>query len=179
MSFLIIGSERFALKNGENTLGGNGKHAVSAAALVPLSPFGMIIVTAGRPVTVRALQNDGALTMNGTTLTREPAELTHGARLEFGDLCLIYGELELLEHTSPALPALSGVASTAAPFRSLQRNDATANTGGRVTDLRRHVTYDVPAHGLRIGRDPSSHIVLASRAVSREHALITPSRSAT
>ena len=172
MSFLIIDNERFPLDNGEHVLGGEGKNAVPAPALRPLRPTAVITIAAGSPARIRALDTHG-LTIDGTALGREPRELAHGARLELGDLRLAYGELGLVGRTSPAEPSLRE--ATPNPFDNVQPNEPTADTGGRVTDLRTQRMYDVPRDGLRIGRDPSCHIVLASRVVSREHALIAPS----
>ena len=175
MSFLVIGTERFALEIGENVLGGGATNSVPARALSTLRPFAVIIIRPGMTAMIRALDDSGRLTIGGAVLGDRPRELQHGAHMEIGEVRITYGELALLERTSPAVRSVSDHEWKRRTFAAVQQNEPTADTGGRVIHLHTHARYEVPAEGLRIGRDPGCHIVLASRAVSREHAVIAPS----
>lgn len=171
MSFLIIGSERFALEYGDTILGGRGDKALGAEALGRLQPFAIVTCALDAPATIRAI---GALpvTVSGDPLRREPDVLQHGDRIDVSGLSLAYGEMSAAGRTSAATEA-----TDQSPLGAFLQNEAeaTASTGGRLTRLRARAVREVPDRGLTIGRDPSCDMVLASRAASRVHATIAPS----
>ena len=172
MSFLVIDKERFALQPGENTLGGVGNGNVKAASLAALPPFAVITVLQGMPVSIKGLGSTLTVRVEGYVLGSEARELRHGARIEVKGCRIRYGQLELLGKTTP-VPGIKE--DFEAPAFSLPPNEATSDTGGKLTDLERMTVYDVPSDGLLIGRDPICHIVLASTTVSRHHASISTS----
>jgi pSer/pThr/pTyr-binding forkhead associated (FHA) protein len=174
MSFLVIGKERFALQIGESVLGGDGEAAVPAEALLSLSPSIVITVVPGGPTMVRRLSSAQGVLVDRSVLGTEPRPLRHGSQLEIADVHIVYGEASLVGSTSPAEGSVSGKDTLLSVF-DLPANQPTADTGGRVTDIYGGVRYDVPAEGLLIGRDPACQIILVSRQVSREHALVAPS----
>ena len=172
MSFLVIDKERFALQGGDNTLGGVGDGNVIAAPMAGLPPFAVITVLPGVPASIRGLDSALPVRVEGYVLGVQPRELRHGARIEVKGCRIRYGQLELLGKTTP----VPGVKEDLdAPAFSLPPNEATSDTGGRLTDLERMTVHEVPVEGLMIGRDPICHIVLASKTVSRHHATISPS----
>jgi pSer/pThr/pTyr-binding forkhead associated (FHA) protein len=174
MSFLVIGKERFALQIGESVLGGDGEDAVPAEALLSLSPSIVITVVPGESTMVRRLSSAHGVLVDRSVLGTEPRPLRHGSHLEIADVHIVYGELSLVGSTSPAEGSVPAKDTLVSVF-DMAANEPTADTGGRVTDIYGGTRYDVPAEGLLIGRDPACQIILASRQVSREHALVAPS----
>ena len=173
MSYLIINRERFALRPGENVVGGSGENAVMVEALRSMPPAAVITVVPGAAATI-ARVGDARVLLDAVPVDGTPRALQHGARLEIGALRVSYGEMGLIGSTSPANGTPPNNEPGLANF-GIQPNEQTADTGGRVTDLQRRARHDVPPEGLSIGRDPSCHIVLGSREVSRQHALISTS----
>jgi pSer/pThr/pTyr-binding forkhead associated (FHA) protein len=174
MSFLVIGNERFALQIGENVLGGDAENAVPAEQLLSSMPAAVITVLPGTLATIRCVDDAHRVLVDGAALGTAPRKLGHGARLQIGGIRIGYGELSLVGRTAPAEEPISGEDRPLSAF-DVQPNEPTADTGGRLTDAHSGAVHDVPAEGLLIGRDPGCQIVLASREVSREHALIAPS----
>lgn len=171
MSFLIIGSERFAFESGETVLGGRGDNALAADSIAHLPPFAIVTHPVDGPTTIRAL---GALpvSLNGAALRSEPDILQHGDRIEVAGLSLAYGEVSAAGRTGPAKDPAEETPLAAFAESS---TEPTASTGGRLIRLSDRSVHTIPGSGLSIGRDPSCGLALASKDVSRVHAVITPS----
>ena len=170
MSFLVIGTDRFLLQIGDNTLGGTGPDAVPAEVLRALPPTAVIVVVPGQTATIRNLGKVPAL-IDGAPLAGTAVALRHGARLEIGEVRLVYGELALNDRTAHT-PAIDATAAPGLP--DIATPEATADTGGRLTSVGSGAVYAIPPAGLRIGRDPSCDIVVASAEASRDHAFVAP-----
>lgn len=171
MSFIVIGGERFAFEFGDTVLGGRGENALPAPAIAHLAPFAVITYPMEGPSTIRALGTT-PVTLSGEPLRPAPDVLQHGDRIEVAGITIAYGEMRAAGRTSPA----QGSADEAAtPAFGRSTAEPTASTGGRVTRLVDQSVHVVPDAGLSIGRDPTCGLVLASKDVSRVHAVIAPS----
>lgn len=168
MSFMIIRGERFALELGRTVLGGRSDDALPSDATAELPPFAVVDYPLDGPTTVAAIEARGA-TINGAPLRAEPVALQHGDRLVFSGLAIAFGDIRSAGRTNNAAPVTEECLATGVGA------SPTDSTGGRLTRLADGTVYDIPAHGLTIGRDPDSDLVVASKDASRRHASISPS----
>ena len=169
MSFVIIQGERYALELGQTVLGGTGADALAAAPLAGLPPFAAIDYPMDGASTIRALGGTDT-TINGSLLTAEPRALRHGDQLAVAGVRIAFGEMRRSGRTSNS----DGVADAPVLEDMLGAPIPTAATGGRLIGLHDGVVHPVPAHGLTIGREPDSGLVLESSDVSRRHAVLMP-----
>lgn len=170
MSFLIIGGERFAVELGETVLGGRAAEAIPSVAIGHLPPFAVVTHPVDGPTTIRGLGGVVA-TLGGAPLRAEPDVLQHGDRIEVAGITIAYGEMQAAGRTAPATGATE---ETSLPESLQTGTEPTASTGGRLVRLSDRSVHPVPESGLTIGRDPSCTIVLASKDVSRVHAVVSP-----
>jgi pSer/pThr/pTyr-binding forkhead associated (FHA) protein len=171
MSFVIVAGERYALSYGETVLGGTGPGTLDAPPLAALPPALVITYPIDGPSTARSL-HAVPVAVNGSALGDQPRPLRHGDRIEMGDVAISYGHLQQAGRTSH-VAAVNDASSPAAMLQSSQAAP-TACTGGRLTRLSDRAEFAVPESGLTLGRDPDSHVVLASEGMSRAHAVIAP-----
>lgn len=167
MAFLVVRGEQFALELGSTVLGGREEDALAAEPLMRLPRFAVIEHPVDGPSTIHAI---GALPveLNGEPLGAQPVPLRHGDRIQVSGLVLAVGELRMSGRT-----AAGGVDTESAQQPGSQRRTTpTASTGGRLVRLSDRSVHHVPEEGLTMGRDPSSGLVLASRDVSRTHAVV-------
>lgn len=171
MSFFIIGGERFALEYGDTILGGREPKSLSTGSLADLPPFAVVAHPVDGPTTIRAL---GTLPVHvsGAALRSAPDVLQHGDRIEVSGIVMAYGEIRAAGRTSPAQGATEET-----PLAAFLQGaaDPTASTGGRLTRLDDRSVREIPETGITLGRDPSCDLVLASKDVSRVHAVVAPS----
>jgi pSer/pThr/pTyr-binding forkhead associated (FHA) protein len=172
MSFLVIAQERYTLRDGDNTLGGQAPGAVKAPQLMALPAAAVIRIAKGEAAVIWATTDTIPVRVEGYVVGADPQQLRHGARIEVGECALRYGELSLVDSTAPvkavedeSLPSIFPVVPS---VESPQQ-------GAHLVDLDRGTVYRIPTGGLLLGRDPVCQVVLASTAVSRQHALIARS----
>lgn len=172
MSFLVIAQERYALRDGENTLGGRSPGAVNAPKLMTLPAAAVIRIVEGEPAVIWATTDTIPVRVEGYVVGANPKQLRHGARIEVGECSLRYGELSLVDSTAP----VKAVEDESLPsiFPVVPSGEA-PQQGAHLVDLDRGTVYRIPTGGLLVGRDPVCQVVLASTAVSRQHALIARS----
>lgn len=172
MAYLIVGDERVALQIGDNVLGGTSDDAVAAPLLASRPEFARISVYLEVGTTIRRASPAVAVTVDGELLDGEPRELSHGARIECDGLTILFGDLRSIGSTT----RVAGVTDDdlMLPAESTD-GDVAGDTGGTLVAIRDGRSYAIPADGLTIGRDPGCGLVLASREVSRVHAMISAS----
>ncbi len=171
MSFLIIDNERYALQIGDTVLGGSDDEVLSVSPLAKLPPFAVLSCSPEGVGTIRRLDGDSDIAIDGQPLGKEPRTLRHGARVSIAGLDISYGELR----------AAGGTAHIGSVSSELLRSspDVTARgetINGRLVRLSGGggEAILIPEEGLDIGRDPTCGLVLASKSVSRRHAEIAP-----
>ena len=79
MSFLILGTERYALPIGDTLLGGSGDDALAAPELAALAPLATITVLADSSATIRRIAADEVM-LNDMPIGTAPVALLHGTR---------------------------------------------------------------------------------------------------
>lgn len=170
MSFLIIDDERFALELGETILGGRADELLAGSALAGEAPFAVVVTSVGAEAWIRALPGGRPVRLREHWLTDAPVRLRHGDRLTIGALTFFYGDVSAAQRTSP----VAGVQDAPDPLAPWTASEGTAPTGGRLTALEGGAAHEIPDAGLSIGRDPDCGLVVASRTVSRRHAIVAP-----
>ena len=172
MAYLIVCDERVALQIGDNVLGGTSDDSVAVPALAARAPFATITVYLEVATTIRRASPAVVVTVNGSPLDDGPRELTHGERIECEGLTILFGDLRSIGSTT----RVAGVSDDdVMPSMESTDGDVAGDTGGVLLAVREGRIYPIPAGGLTIGRDPGCGLVLASREVSRVHAMIAPS----
>ena len=170
MTFLIINGERYALPLGDTTLGGEEDELLCLSPLAALPPFA-VMSSDGERSTIRALPGSLPVFVQEEPLGPDRRLLRHGDYLTVGSMVVHVGDLDKAGRTD----GVSGVSDTElGRHAGLPSADPTAATGGRLKALSDGRTYEVPATGLVIGRDPDCDIVLPSLHVSRRHARVVP-----
>lgn len=169
MAFLLIDGERYALSEGETTLGGPSDEILRTSPLAALPPFA-ILSSFGDGMTVRALR-PGAVSLNGGMLGAAETPVRHGDHLTVESVIVHIGDIGAAGRTARA-PGVSDAQAGASG--ALPGATPTAATGGVLTAEATGEAYAIPGAGLVIGRDPDCHVVITSRDVSRRHATIEP-----
>ena len=174
MPYLVSNNDRFALQIGENTLGGKGDDAVLLPGLVEKPPIAVITHWPGEEPSVRRVASAvGSVLVDDEPVSAAPRKLRHGTRIEVAGLRLVYGDLEIAQDTTAHVTTLPKAKID--PLAGVGHGAATADTGGRLIDLRTGRTIAVPGEGLVLGRDPECGVVLSGKDASRRHAVIRPS----
>jgi len=125
-----------------------------------------IRVAADGSASLRVVQGDAGVFLNGVPVGREPAPLLHGDRLSI-DGCELRFAVEDQAGITQELPT-AGDARIATPSAGVGE----ARSRGRLVSLTDGREYAVPTDGLTIGRDAGCDIVVAAANVSRRHARI-------
>ena len=169
MSFLILGTERYALPIGETLLGGTGDDALPAPELAVLAPIARITVLADSSATIRRLGAD-EVTLNDMPIGDAPVALLHGTRITVGSVRLLFGDIR----ANGSTVHVSGVTTDELKLLgALVASEPTTSSGGRLV-TRDGTISPIPDSGLEIGRDPACGLALSSKDVSRRHARIVP-----
>jgi len=163
MSHLISGSERYALKDGGNTLGGHGGDAVVLPALAALPPSALITVRPDAAPVIEALASGVVVRVDGEPLGMGPRRLRRGARIEVGTCALIYDEGAPVAGREAQATAMQTEVAPAVP----------AAGGARFVELSTGRILPIPEAGLVIGRASTCDVVLAGKGVSRRHAVVS------
>jgi pSer/pThr/pTyr-binding forkhead associated (FHA) protein len=169
MSFLIIGTERYALPIGDTRLGGTGEDALSAPELASIEPVATITVLADHSATIRRTSTH-AVALNDMPIGSAPVALLHGTRITIGAVRLLFGDIRANGSTMH----VAGVTTDELKLLgALVASDPTTSAGGRLVSRDGTIT-PIPDSGLEIGRDPACGLALAPKDVSRRHARIAP-----
>ena len=169
MSFLILGTERYALPIGDTSLGGAADDALPAPELTTLAPAATITVLADHSATIRRTSADPVL-LNDMPIGTAPVALLHGTRIGIGGVRLLFGDIRANGSTMH----VAGVSTDELKLLgALVASDPTTSSGGRLVGRDGTVTL-IPDTGLEIGRDPACGLALAPKDVSRRHARIVP-----
>ena len=169
MSFLILGTERYALPIGDTRLGGIGDDALPAPELAPLVPVATITVLADSSATIRQIAA-GEVTLNDMPIGTAPVALLHGTRINVGRVRLLFGDIRANGRTMH----VAGVTTDELKLLgALVESEPTTSSGGRLV-ARDGTINPIPDGGLEIGRDPACGLALSAKDVSRRHARIAP-----
>lgn len=169
MSFLILGTERYALPIGDTRLGGFGDDALPAPELATLVPAATITVLADSSATIRRIAANEVM-LNDMPIGTAPVALLHGTRITVGGLRLLFGDIRANGSTIH----VAGVTTDELKLLgALVASDPTTSSGGRLV-TRDGTINPIPDSGLEIGRDPTCGLALSSKDVSRRHARIAP-----
>jgi pSer/pThr/pTyr-binding forkhead associated (FHA) protein len=169
MSFLILGTERYALPIGDTLLGGSGDDALPAPELASLAPLAAITVLADSSATIRRIASDEVM-LNDAPIGASPVALLHGTRIALGGIRILYGDIRANGSTMH----VSGVTTDELKLLgALVASAPTTSSGGRLIS-RDGTINPIPDSGLEIGRDPACGLALSSKDVSRRHARVAP-----
>ena len=170
MPYLLIAHSRHvlapgrlivALDEGKPSLVSGGSTGVLALDVAPT----------GRAVALRLTQDD-EIAIDGVVLGAEPRELEHGAKIHLGGARIVFGDDAAAGETGRRI-GLSDEPSS--PLDEPLPSSPTADVGGKLVAIGDGRSFEVPAEGLEIGRDPNCDLVLRSSDASRWHASVTPS----
>ncbi|HEX4932093.1 MAG TPA: FHA domain-containing protein [Gemmatimonadaceae bacterium] len=124
------------------------------------------MIAADGSASLRVVQGDAGVFVNGVPVGREPAPLLHGDRVAIDGAELRFADEDQTGVTQE-LPTAAEV-RTATPSAGVGE----ARSRGRLVSLTDGREYAVPPEGLTIGRDAGCDIVVATANVSRRHARI-------
>ena len=167
MPHLQLHDASFTLALGETRVGWgsdadvrlpDNDHARSAIAVITLSADGKAAVRSGT--------GDDRVVVNGVPVGREAAPLLHGDRLTIHGCELRFAD-EAMSGATGEMPAFSPTHVAVPSVGVLE-----ARSGGRLMSMIDGREYRLGESPLRIGRDASCDIVVASPKVSRHHARI-------
>ena len=169
MSFLILGTERYALPIGDTRLGGIGDDALPAPELSMLRPPAAITVLADHSATIRRLTADD-VRLNDMPIGDAPVGLVHGMRITVMGVRLLFGDIR----ANGSTVHVAGVTTDELKLLdSLVASEPTTSSGGRLV-MRDGTIHQIPDSGLEIGRDPACGLALSAKDISRRHARIAP-----
>ncbi|MCC6928177.1 MAG: FHA domain-containing protein [Gemmatimonadaceae bacterium] len=126
-----------------------------------------IVIAPDGSASLRVVQGDAGVFVNGVPVGREPAPLLHGDRVAIDGSELRFAD-EGQGGVTQEIPTASDV-RTATPSAGVGE----ARSRGRLVSLTDGREYAVPPEGLTIGRDAGCDVVVAAAKVSRRHARVT------
>jgi len=126
-----------------------------------------IVIAPDGSASLRVVQGDAGVFVNGVPVGREPAPLLHGDRVSIDGSELRFAD-EGQGGVTQEMPTATDV-RTATPSAGVRE----ARSRGRLVSLTDGREYAVPAEGLTIGRDAGCDVVVAAANVSRRHARVT------
>ena len=173
MPYLQHQDAQFPLAQGETRVGrgvgadvrvppGAEPGDVADAALVA------VVIAPDGAASLRVVQGDAGVFVNGVPVGREPAPLLHGDRVAI-DGCELRFADEQQGGVTLEVPT-QGDVRVATPSAGIGE----ARSRGRLVSLTDGREYAVPPEGLTLGRDAGCDVVVAAANVSRRHARITP-----
>jgi pSer/pThr/pTyr-binding forkhead associated (FHA) protein len=170
MPLLRSGADRCVLRPGTNTLGGRGQNALPVAALAWQPAVATITVQPQGPVLIQRTTASVVVRVNDEPLGVGPAELRHGAHIDFAGCRLTY------DAEPTVLPDL-GMATTQAPTTSVpvqQPESAATPAAAQLLHLSTGRIFTLPGRKIVIGRDDACDLQLDGEGVSRRHCAIAP-----
>jgi pSer/pThr/pTyr-binding forkhead associated (FHA) protein len=172
MPLLRSGADRCVLRPGANTLGGRGADALPVPALAWQPVVATITVQPQGPVLIQRTTAAVVVRVNDEPLGVGPAELRHGAHIDFAGCRLTYdaetggvaadasGVSTSQTAVSVAPPSMARGGSQLAPAQLLHLSS------GRV--------FTLPGRKIVVGRDDACDLRLDGEGVSRRHCAIAP-----
>lgn len=165
MPVLKVNNQQYKLRPGQHRVGGGDSD-------IPIVAEGLqaIVDVAGADHVVIRPAPDASVRVNGVPLDT-PSPLMHGDKLEIAGQELLFadetkvGDTQQISKIDPMLLPPSDPDPSEGPQGP--------PSGGRLISLVDGKEYMVPPHGLKIGRDPGSDVVINQSQVSRRHATIT------
>ncbi|HWH04447.1 MAG TPA: FHA domain-containing protein [Gemmatimonadales bacterium] len=175
MALLEMGGRKFTIPAGEAVLGS------AADCAIQLTGPGITPKTAilkGLPdgqVSIRKVDPQASIAINGVNLGAEPTPLLHGDKIETGGNELTFVD-ERRSGSTQYVAAMDVSKAAAAAKASAGAGKPTANTGGRIVSLTDGREYAVTGASLVFGREAGCDVVVTGKDVSRRHAeiLTTP-----
>ncbi|HEU5466637.1 MAG TPA: FHA domain-containing protein [Gemmatimonadales bacterium] len=175
MALLEMGGRKFTIPAGEVVLGS------AADCAIQLTGPGITPKTAilkGLPdgqVSIRKVDPQAIIAINGVNLGAEPTPLLHGDKIETGGHELTFVD-ERRSGSTQYVAAMDVSKAAAAAKASAGAGKPTANTGGRIVSLTDGREYAVTGASLVFGREAGCDVVVTGKDVSRRHAeiLTTP-----
>lgn len=172
MPLLRSGADRCVLRPGTNTLGGRGQNALPVAALAWQPAVATITVQPQGPVLIQRTTASVVVRVNDEPLGVGPAELRHGAHIDFSGCRLTYdAEPTVLPDLDVLLPA-SQSSTTAVPVQSSSPSAAPA--AAQLLHLSTGRIFTLPGRKIVVGRDDACDLQLDGEGVSRRHCSIAP-----
>jgi len=171
MALLEMGGRKFTIPAGEVVLGS------AADCAIQLTGPGITPKTAilkGLPdgqVSVRKVDPQGVVAINGVNLGAEPTPLLHGDKIEAGGHELTFVD-ERRSGSTQYVAAMDVSKAMAQAKASAGAGKPTGNTGGRVVSLTDGREYAVAGSSLVFGREAGCDVVVTGKDVSRRHAEI-------
>lgn len=126
-----------------------------------------VVIAPDGSASLRVVQGDAGVFVNGVPVGREPAPLLHGDRVSIDGSELRFAD-EGQGGVTQEMPTASDVGA-ASPSAGVGE----ARSRGRLVSLTDGREYAVPPEGLTIGRDAGCDVVVAAANVSRRHARVT------
>lgn len=171
MPLLMSGADRCALNPGTHTVGGRGSDALMLSALEWQPAVAVITVPrfGAGPATIQRTTASVVVRLDGTPLGISPAELTHGATIEFAGCHLTFGA----DGTGA-----SAIHSTPLGVVAHERGEAprlVSPIGARLVHTKTGQMLALADRRVVIGRDEACDLVLNGKGLSRRHASISPS----
>lgn len=171
MSYLEIDGDRHKIPPGEAVIGSDASSFVALEG-TDLAPRHAIFVgTPDGQVSVRRVDEESPIYINGVQLGPQPAPLLHGDKIQLGGRELTFVD----ERRSGSTQFVS--ADDIAKLQKLEvkpaaHRKATVGTGGRLVSLTDGREYTVDGPSLVIGREANCDVVVPQKRVSRRHAEI-------
>lgn len=171
MALLEMGGRKFAIPAGEVFLGS------AADCAIQLTGQGITAKTAvlkGLPdgqVSIRKVDPQGVIAINGVNLGAEPTPLLHGDKIQAGGHELTFVD-ERRSGSTQYVAAMDVSKAMASAKAAAGAGKPTGNTGGRVVSLTDGREYAVAGASLVFGREAGCDVVVTGKDVSRRHAEI-------
>jgi pSer/pThr/pTyr-binding forkhead associated (FHA) protein len=182
---LRAGEQCCSLRPGVHGLGGRAEDAVPLTALASQPRVAVLTVFDHAESMLQRTTASIVVRVDGETLGIAPVQLHDGARIEFGDCCLVFeseGSPPGASRESSSSTATTGArvlslsmgGSSGITAASRRERDATPMTGAAFVDVRSGARYPLPARRIHIGRDESCDVVVRGNSVSRRHVSVVP-----
>ena len=170
MSYLELGDQKFTIPGGEGFIGKDPDCTVQIGGDGVGGKHAAVQCSPGGQVSVRVLDPNFEVRVNGVPLGPQPHPLIHGDKIAIGAHELLYVEESQSGSTqfvsAADLTALTG----AGPVASA--SPKTAASGGRLVCLTDGREYTISGTVITLGREAGNDIVVASKSASRNHAEI-------
>ncbi|MDB4899380.1 MAG: modulated efflux pump with fused ATPase and integral rane subunit [Gemmatimonadetes bacterium] len=172
MPLLRSGADRCVLRKGTNTLGGRGVDAVPVAALAFQPAVATITVPSDGAVVIQRSTASVVVRVDDQPLGVGPAELRHGAHIDFSGCRLTYeADGAIPASSAPDVTVMGDI--TAVRERSARPNGSEPRPA-RLVDLKTGKAFPLTSRKVVVGRDDGCDLVLLGQGVSRRHASIAP-----
>lgn len=170
MPLLILGSDRCILAPGTHTVGGRGADALEIAGLEWRPAVASLTVPGpgGGPCTIRRVTAAIVVRLNDEPLGIAPAELQHGATIEFEGCRLTY------EADVTGSSLVNTMDEVEADAHQPLRSRLVSGIGATLVNMKTGQSFVLTDRRIVIGRDDACDLVLGGKGVSRRHASISP-----